>query len=137
MAVFEGADFVLMAETAVPGTYVNVADMDNFDDGTDAPVQEFPVFGGTKYLIPGARAITFTASGFYNPTDAGQALLLAAEKDRDNIKIKVMYDGTNGYTIEVKVQSRKFNAKAEGLQTIAFDMLAQAASVVVGTGPAI
>lgn len=137
MAVVNGADFTLSAETAVPGTYAIVADLDNFDDGTDAPVQEFPVFGGTKYQVPGARAITFTASGFLNPTDAGQILLLAAEKARTNIKVKVLYDGANGYTITVKVQSRKGNAKAEGLQTIAFDMLAQGASTIVGTGPAI
>jgi hypothetical protein len=137
MAPVHGADFVLEVETATPGTYVPVSDMDNFDDGSDATEQDFPVFGNVTYNVPGARTVTMTASGFRTLADAGQLVLLAAEKARTPVNIRVKYDGTNGYTVQVNVKTRKGNAKAEGLQTIAFDMTAAAASVAVGSGPAI
>ena len=139
MAPVHGADFDVLVETTPgSGTYVAVNDMDNFDETTDAPSSEFPVFGNVKYQVAGVRAISFTVSGFRTMGDSGQGILLAAEKAGTSVKVKVLYDGTNGFTIDVFVKSRKGNAKAEGLQTLAYDFLATGtASTAVGTGPAI
>jgi hypothetical protein len=132
-----GADLVLMVETGTPTVYVAIADMDNFDDGADQNETQSPVFGNIVYVSPGPRLVTLTMSGFRNNTDAGQLLLLAAEKARTEIRLKVLYDGVNGYTVLTRVKSRKGSAKPEGLQTIAFDFLASAAAVAVAGGPAI
>ena len=132
-----GADLVLQVENpAVPGAYLLVADMDNFDDGSDQTEGQFPVFGNIVYVSPGPRLITLTMSGFRNTADPGQTALLNAEKNRTEIRLKVMYDGINGYTVLTRVKSRKGGAKPEGLQTIAFDLLASAPSVAVAGGPA-
>jgi hypothetical protein len=133
-----GADLVLMVEDpATPGAYLPISDMDNFDDGSDQTEGQFPVFGNIVYVTPGPRLITLSMSGFRNGTDAGQTALRNAEKNRTEIRVKVLYDGTNGYTVLTRVKSRKGNAKPEGLQTIAFDFLASAPSVAVAGGPAI
>ena len=132
-----GADLVLEVETAVADTFVPVSDMDNFDDGSDQNETQQPVFGNIVYVSPGPRTVSFTISGFRNNADAGQILLLAAEKNRTVCRVRVKYDGTNGYSVRARVKSRKGNAKPEGLQTIAFDFLASEASVIVGTGPTI
>jgi hypothetical protein len=132
-----GADLVLEVETAVPTVYVAISDMDNFDDSADQNEAEFPVFGNTKYIVPAPRQVQFTMSGFRNIADAGQILLLAAEKLRTEIRIRVKYDGENGYTVLTRVKSRKGGGKPEGLQTIAFDFIATATAVIVGTGPVI
>lgn len=132
-----GADLVLEVETAVADTFVPVSDMDNFDDGADQNETQQPVFGNIVYVSPGPRNVSFTISGFRNNTDAGQLLLLAAEKNRTVCRVRVKYDGINGYTVHARVKSRKGNAKPEGLQTIAFEFLASAPSVAVLAGPAI
>ena len=133
-----GADLVLEVETApASGVYVALSDMDNFDDGSDQNEQQQPVFGNIVYVSPGPRLVTLTMSGFRNNTDAGQVLLLAAEKARTEIRVRVKYDGTNGFTVVTRVKSRKGSAKPEGLQTIAFDLLTSQPSVIVAGGPAI
>lgn len=133
-----GDDLLVRVETATPATFVDVSDMDNVDDGSEQAENSFPVFGNKKYIVPGTRDVNITVSGFFNPTDAGQIRLLGAEKARTVIKVQILYDGTNGYTVPVRVKSRKGNGKPNGqLQTIAFDMTATADSVIAGTGPAI
>jgi hypothetical protein len=133
-----GADLVLQVEDpANPGAYLAISDMDNFDDSADQNEAEFPVFGNIKYIVPAPRQVMLTMSGFRNITDPGQIALRAAEKARTEIRVKVMYDGVNGYTLLTRVKSRKGGAKPEGLQTMAFDFIATAASVAVAGGPAI
>jgi len=135
MPAFMGADFELHVETSTPDTYILVADLNSFSRNTSRDNQTFPVFGSSiAYVIPGAREVTYTAAGFLS-TDAGQERLRTVEQSDTPVKIKVLWDGANGFTQEVRVSSTTQDATPEGLQEVSYEFAATAAAVIVGTGP--
>lgn len=73
--------------------------------------------------IPGLRKMTMSMSGSYNPTDAGQAILLNA--DGDVVYIAVYDDKSNLVGKQYAVFCSKFNVKAEvaGKQEFSADLL--------------
>src|SRR4051812_5112182 len=133
MAVANGSDFqILVEDPANAGVYIAVADMDGEDESTDQQEDVVPVFGNTKYVIPGVRDVTFSVSGYHNGADTGQSILRTAEKTSVAARIKVLYDGVNGFTVLTRVRSRKHSAKPTGLQPVSFDFIATAASALIG-----
>ena len=137
MAVLQGDDFVLYVETTTPGTFVVVNDISEFSKSVTRDSSQVRVFArATPYVVTGGRNATYTATGFFNPTDPGQQRLRDMEAVDTPVKIRLLYDGTNGFTQEVKVTSYDYGASAEpGLQTYGFDLEANADAVIVGTGP--
>jgi hypothetical protein len=135
---FLGSDFeVYVLDTSVsPPSYVPVDDMNNFQRSTSRDKQTFPVFMRlTAHVIPGARGVTYTLSGFLDSGSTGQDILRAAEQNDNVVTMKFLWDGTNGFTQDVKVGSTSQNTTPEGLQETSFELLADADPVIVGSGP--
>jgi len=135
---FMGADFeIYVLDTSVsPDAYVPIDDMNNFQRSTSRDKQTFPVFmRAIAHVIPGARGVTYTLSGFLDSDSDGQAILFAAEQADSTVSIKVLWDGTNGFTQDVKVGSTSQNTTPEGLQEASFELIADADPVIVGSGP--
>jgi hypothetical protein len=139
MSIALGEDFVLEIETATPGTFVPINGMDTWDSSDSQTIDTFPTFGATAnpLAIPSPPDISYSASGFFDAADAGQTRARLLGQTRATGKIKVMYDGTNGYTQGVRIASRTHGASAQGgPQTQTFEFAPDGtAPVIVGTGP--
>jgi hypothetical protein len=137
MAVPNGADVVLQAENAPgSGVFVAVAAITRWSKKSDTDETTHMAFGGTKYVAPGTRNQEASISGFLDTSDVGQAALRTAESTRVPIKIRVLFDGANGFEQSMRVRSFTHDADAEGdLQPITFDFAGNAAATVIGTGP--
>lgn len=53
-----------------------------------------------------------TLQGFYDPADAGQAILIARLQDNANIWIRHLFDGTNGWSARGRVSEFKLPVQA-------------------------
>lgn len=138
MAIALGEDFALEVETAVPGTFVAVLGMDEWEQSDEQTIDTFPTFGdgGNSLGIPTPPDISFSISGFFDPVDPGQVLLRTHGRNRTTVNINVLHDGTNGYEQEVRVGSRTHGASASGgPQRTSFTFAPVGAPTIVGTGP--
>lgn len=137
MAIALGEDFRLEVETATPTTFVAVNGMDEWQANDSQNIDTFPTFGAaTPLAIPAPPDVSFTISGFLDVADPGQIRLRLIARTRATVIIKVLYDGTNGYTQEVRVGSHGHTASASGgPQTQSFEFAPSATAVIVGTGP--
>jgi hypothetical protein len=136
MSVLGGEDMVVQVETATPGTFIPVADMDRYTTNNNRDKGRFPVFNGIPHVTVGQRVKTFTVSGFLNNTDAGQQRIRAMEAADTPVKLRVLPDGVNGMEVSVLVNTTGHEASADetSLQTFSFDCEATADPVPVGTG---
>jgi len=133
-----GRDFELyVLDTSVsPDAYVLVDGINQWDDQVNRERQSWPMFGrSTDYQTVGSREITYSMGGFLILTDPGQVIIRNAEIADDEVSIKVLYDGTNGYTQDVRIGTRSGSRTPEGLQTLTYEVAAVAAAVIVGSGP--
>lgn len=136
MSVLQGSDFLLHVETATPTTYIVVNDMNSFSKSGSRDTTKTAVFARTTpYSSTAPKEASYDVSGLFNPTDAGQQRLRDMEAANTPVKIKVMFDGINGFTQEVKVSSFEYSASPEGFQEYGFELQANADAVIVGTGP--
>lgn len=137
MAVVNGADCVVKVENAPgSGVFVTCAAINRVRKNSNTEEHSHPVFGGTKYVIPGDRDQDLEVGGFLDTTDTGQAALRTAESTKVPIRIQVLFDGVNGFDQSVRVTSFTHEAAAEGdLQPISFGFVRNAAPTQVGTGP--
>jgi hypothetical protein len=136
LSPMEGGDLVVSVESATPGTYVAVQNMNSLSKSKSRSVNSQRVFGKAVPLRSESTPDEpYTVSGFLTKGDAGQDRLHAVELTRTAINIKVLPDGTNGWTQLVYVRAYKFDAKAaEDFDAISYDFTAAAAAVAVGTG---
>lgn len=137
MAVPNGADVLVKAENAPgSGVFVDVAAITRFSKKSDTDENVHPTFGGIKLIAPGTRNQEFDVAGFLDTSDVGQAALRTAEQTKVPIKIRVLFDGANGYEQSVRVRSFTHDADAAGdLQPITFSFAGNANSTIIGTGP--
>lgn len=129
-----GDDFAIAATVAA---FVTVAAIDKYSKKGDTDEQNFPTFGGTKYVVPGNRNVSYTTSGFLETADVGQQTLRDHELVKAKVVIQVLFDGANGFQHEARPRSFSHEADAEGgLQPISFEFAGEsAAATVVGAGP--
>jgi hypothetical protein len=122
---------------ATVGTFVTVAAMSSYSKKGDTDEQNFPTFGGVKYVVPGVRNVGYTVGGFLETTDVGQQTLRDHELVKAKVVIQVLFDGTNGFQHEARARSFSHDADADGgLQPISFDFQGEtAAATAVGAGP--
>lgn len=132
----DGSEFLLEVETEPVGpTYVAVEDMNSYSKGRTRDVTRVPVFNRTTpRVLRGAREEAYTFSGILNDDDPGQQALRQAEDDDVPVTIRVTSDGVNGFTQSVRVSSFTHDADPDGFQEITFEMAAEDAPVVAGTG---
>jgi predicted secreted protein len=53
-------------------------------------------------------------SGHYDASDAGQDIIRAALFSGNTVKMRVLFDGTNGYTVDVKVTGEETSTSPDG-----------------------
>lgn len=122
---------------ATIGTFVTVAAINRYGKKGDTDEQNFPTFGGVKYVVPGQRIVSYTVGGLLETTDVGQQTLRDHELVKAKVVIQALFDGTNGFQHEARARSFSHEADAEGgLQPIGFDFQGEsAAASQIGTGP--
>lgn len=131
-----GADFELSVSTTLGGTYEPVSDINSFQKTSNRTISQFPVFQrATAHGVPAPREQTYSAGGYLSVGDSGQNMLRAAEDGNTTVFIKVLFDGANGFTQEVRVGSTSFQAAPDGLQETTFEFAAADDAAVVGSGP--
>ena len=125
-----GKDFRVLCNGVV------VASMNQFSKDVDRGVDEFPVFDQvTPYTVAGQRGQNFSFGGLYQPDNAGQSALFAAELANTPVTIGVRWDGTNGYNQLCNITAISFSTTPEGFQEVTFECSATADATVVGSGP--
>lgn len=118
------------------GAYLVVNDMNAFSKSSTRSTTKVAVFKrALPHTVAAARDVSYTVSGFLNPTDAGQNRLRAMEAADTADNIRVTHDGTNGFVQQVKVTELSFDADPETLQEYGFSFEAEATAVIEGTGP--
>ncbi len=137
MGFVDGTNIILKVETAVADTFITVGGMDKFNYNTQRTSTKRPLFGAAAHVTTGARERSFTVSGLVDITDAGQARLRAMELANTPVKIQILWDGTNGFTEEVKATNFTVDGSADGEVEGGFNFDSNAAAVIAGTGPII
>lgn len=124
-------------DPAAPGTFVDVSNMNDYSFNSSRAVRKERVFNKTQPIRSPStiRDQGFTIGGFVSPADSGQGILNAAEIAGTTVKVKALFDGTNGLTVVAYVTSYKTDAKPDGsFQGISYDFEPAADPVIVGTG---
>lgn len=117
------------------GTYSKVNDLNRVSFNSNRPSTSQSVFmRSVQYTTFGKREQTYSLSGFKSIGDTGQGILDTAAEDNSVIAIKILRDGTNGWTQFVRVGSNNETMAPEGLQEISYDLGAATAKTLVGTG---
>lgn len=131
-----GANFRLKACATVGGVYDPVSHINSFGRSSNRTITQFPAFGLDPSIgVPGPREVTYQAGGYLSIGDSGQDLLHTAEKNNTTVFIQVLFDGTNGFQVEVRVGSKTFNAAPDGLQLNTFEFSSVGTPTIIGTGP--
>lgn len=130
-------DLFVLNTAVSPAVYVAVDGVNQWDDNVNRERQAWPMFmRNTDYQTVGSREITYSMSGYLIRTDPGQVIIRAAEIADTTVNIKVLYDGTNGYTQDVRIGTRSGSRTAgTGLQTLTYEIAAVADAVIVAGGP--
>jgi hypothetical protein len=120
----------------VAGTYAPVSDLNTVTKNSTRNTQTFGVFGrAVAYQVPGTRDQSFSLGGFVSVGDTGQTTLISAESTNTTAFIKILFDGTNGFTQAVKVGTITLGLTPDGIDTITFALSSAADPVISGTGP--
>lgn len=89
----------------------------------------------TPYITRGQRTASFTVTGLRINDDAGQTMLRDAEEDGSSLFLTVLWDGTNGFMVEIIPTELSDDADPENLTDHGFSFEAVGEAVIVGTGP--
>ena len=139
----EGNELEIMAATATgpvggvytAGTYEPVNDLDRVEYNSNRPSTSRGVFmRTTQYTSFGQREQTYTFSGLKSQGDTGQGILDDAHETNDVIAVKLLRDGTNGWSQFVRVGTKRESFAPEGFQEVSYDLGAATAKTLVGTG---
>lgn len=118
------------------GTYAPVSDLNTVSKNSTRNTQTFGVFGrSVAYQVPGNRDQSFSLGGFLSVGDTGQGTLITAEAANTTCFVRILFDGTNGFSQAVKVGSRTLSMTPEGIDAVTFALSSAADPVIVGTGP--
>ncbi len=133
--------FEIRVRTSVPpatDVYEPIADVTSYDHGETDSVTRTKVFGrATPYASGGTTEGTYSITCLLNPTDPGQIELLAAKAEKRATEVEVFPEGgsANGFKQEVKVNSKRHGARADGdFQEITFEFTPNSDPVAIGTG---
>jgi hypothetical protein len=130
------ANAVISVSTTLAGTYSPISDLNSVSKNSQRTISQIPVLQrAVAYGIPGAREVTMSLGGFLSVGDTGQDILRAAEDANTTVFIKVLPDGTNGWTQEMRVGSQGYAMAPDGLQEFTWELASVAAAAIVGTGP--
>lgn len=132
-------NFALSVSDTLAGTYNPVSLLNSWDADYNEQVSEYDVFQLADPLEVNGRAKVTMSFGGYLPdsTDSGTATINSHEVAKDYVFVKVLWDGTNGFTCKARVQTKKATAKAgANLIEVTYTFIVLPSSLaIVGTGP--
>ncbi len=101
----------------------------NFSGALAADELDTTDFADTQWRtrIQGLKSGDFSLEGDYEPSDTAQTLIRTACTSGATVYLKVLFDGTNGYKVAVKVMSYEPGAAVDGLATVSASFLSNAA----------
>ena len=137
MAILRNDQFRMQVQL-IDLSYVIVNDISTLGIESSQDVGTFAAFGRTvPHKVTGPKDKSFSVEGYFSPGDAGQDRLRVQEAAGFEAGIKVMWDGTNGFTQLCYVSSYSFDADANeaGLQGYGFTFAPDSTAVIVGAGP--
>lgn len=138
---FPSKDATIEVATEVaPTTWKQVTGMKTWSvDGND-DISETDVFMQADPIENyGREKMTFSVQGLLTTTDDGQGIIQAAVAGRLTLRVRVKWDGTNGFSAQARPKSRRGNGTAgNGFAEVQFDFNITPSTVAaVGAGPVI
>ncbi|HEU4588139.1 MAG TPA: hypothetical protein VFS11_05810 [Gemmatimonadales bacterium] len=129
-----GPDAVITVSTTSGGTYSPISDLDNYSFGNKRNTTKRSRFqNATQLTVSGSTDRTLTLSGMNSVGDTGQGVLKAAFTSQDDVFIKLLPDGTNGWTIQGKVSDASYSGKPDDAGEASFEISISEDPVEVGT----
>lgn len=120
-------------------TWSLVSLLNSWDADYNEQVSEYDVFGLADPIEVNGRAKSTMSFGGYLPdsTDTGSNLIQNHQTAKDFILVRVLWDGTNGFSCYARVQTNKVMAKAgANLIEVQYTFVVLPSSLtVIGTGP--
>lgn len=137
MPPVSGGDLLIsVAAIATPTVFSPVGDMNSYRRGSSRGETRHSVFGRTlQYIVPGRRDQTMEIGGFLTLADAGQVILRTAEANKTDVVIKILFDGTNGFTQQCSVSSFSHDANPDDLENHGFTLVPSADATIIAAGP--
>jgi hypothetical protein len=113
--------------------------LNSWDADYSENVSEYDVFGLADPIAVNGRAKSTMSFGGFLPdsTDTGSNLIQAHQTAKDYILVRVLWDGTNGFSCIARVQTNKVSAKAgANLIEITYTFIVLPSSLtIIGVGP--
>lgn len=134
MAVPLGSDAIIhIGVTSSPTT--PVGSLNQWENPRSRPETTRAYYMEPKQTFVGESEDTLQLQGDYNQGDAGQAIIRTAYKNGTTVFVKVLPDGTNGFTQEFRVsQSPTRGPSPDDPPGCTFNFVAVDAPVDVGSG---
>ena len=129
---------ISVATAAAPTVFLPVSFMNTFDISSEQNVGEFEVFDFPDPItFEGNPRRSLSVGGYLALLDDGQDALLAAAAAGLNVILKMLWNGTDGFTQECKVRAYRGGARAgNNPEDVSFDFTpTTAAGTVIGDGP--
>lgn len=133
-----GSNFRVKVNTGTVGTpvWTVVQDLTDYTLNNDRQSSSVSVFDkATRLTTYEAREGTMTLDGLFNDNDPGQQALRSASASNAVIGVQILWDGTNGFSQDVRVGGGSQNARPGEYLTTSFSLGGAADPVIVGTGP--
>jgi hypothetical protein len=135
-APIDGALLTIQIETATPGVYVALNGVDRYSRRSGRASRKQSVFGQSNQVSStGVLAESVTLAGIADVADPGLLRAVAMKAGDLQASIKILFDGTNGYTQPCKVSALDTDGDPDDFVTFSITFETMAAAVVVGTGP--
>lgn len=125
-----------LSNPPVAGTYVDCNDLTTLSKNSTRNKQTQSVFmRATAYTTYGQREVTYSLNGLLSVGDSGQDALRTAEETNDVIFVKILWDGTNGFSVPCRVGTHTGNSTPENRVEITYELTAEDDATAEGTGP--
>jgi hypothetical protein len=134
--VFAGEELLILVETAVAGTFIEIADLNRVQVQTQRDRTTYAVFQNPAQRSYARATRAVSLQGFLNGDDAGQVRLRLAEKTEIAVKVRLLPDGTNGEEYLVRIHAKTYDVTADPstLQPVSYECDVLTDPVDVGTG---
>lgn len=130
-----GEEAVISVATTVGGIYDPISDINSYTYNSNRNVNQFAVFQrATAYGIAAARELGLSLSGLYSRGDGGQDMVRTADAAGTNVFIKLLPDGINGITLEVRTATINHSGTPDDPGEVSFEFAAMGTPVNVGLG---
>ena len=120
----------------VEGVYVEVGNLTSIAKNASRNKTTQSVFNRSNAYVSYDQVVgTYTLQGLKSIGDAGQDDLDAAVDSNATMFLKILWDGTNGFTCPVKVGTKTGNGTPADRAQTSWELSAQDVETLVGTGP--